>query len=199
MTLTFRPAADTDTDASFFAWALNEAMHGFLDTMFGSRCRQIIAAASRIQGHDMSLEHVIVAEMDNQIVGMISGMSTEVMADVTPVLRRCAGIRILRAGLYYLAARPIFIGMSRHTLGEWYVQAVAVSRAMRGSGVGSRLLAIAEERAQRCGCNRITLDVDAGNTGGIRLYERLGYKTQWTTPGARLLGGARVHRMSKVV
>ena len=199
MTPTCRPATNTDIDASFFAWGLNEAMDGFLDTMFGSRHQKIIATAARIPGHELSLDHVTVAEKDGQMIGMLSGMSTEAMADATPALRRCAGLHILRAGLFYLAGWPVFGAMSRHTLGEWYLQAIAVSPATRGSGVGSKLLAFAEKEAQRCGCNRITLDVVSTNTGGIRLYERLGYKREWTSSRAWLFGGVRVHRMSKAV
>jgi ribosomal protein S18 acetylase RimI-like enzyme len=199
MTLTFRPATDTDIDASYFAWGLNEAMNGFLDTMFGSRRQEIIAAAARVPSHDLSLEHVTVAEIDSQIVGMLSGMSVDVMADIVPALRQCAGIYILRAGLFYLAGWSIFRAMSRHTHAEWYLQAIAVSPEARGSGVGTKLLAIAEEKAQRRGCDRVTLDVVATNTDGIRLYKRLGYKREWTSSRSWLLGGVHVHRMSKTV
>lgn len=199
MTLTFRPAADTESDAAFFAWGLNEAMDGFLDSMFGRRSREILAAVSRIPGHDLSLEHVILAEADGQAVGMLSGMQTKAMADVTPALRRCAGMRVLRAGLLYLAGRPLFQSMSRHAPGEWYLQVLAVAPEARGAGVGSRLLDVALEQARKCGCDRITLDVVATNAGGIRLYERQGYEKEWTSPRAWLLGGARVHRLSKAV
>lgn len=199
MKQSFRPATNNDIDASFFAWGLNEAMHGLLDTMFGSRYRVIIAAASRIPGHDMSLEHVTIAEVEGQIIGMLSGMSMEAMADVVPALRQYAGIHILKAGLFYLAGWSVVKAMSRHTLGEWYLQAIAVSPATRGSGVGSKLLTLAEEKAQMCGCSRITLDVDTTNTGGIRLYEQFGYEIEWTTPRAWLLGGTSVHRMSKAI
>lgn len=199
LTPTFRPATDTGIDASFFAWGLNEAMGGLLGTMFDSRHQEIIATAARIPGHELSLEHVTVAEKDSQIIGMLSGMSTEAMADATQVVRKCAGIRILRAGLFVLAGWPIFRSISRHALGEWYLQAIAVLPAARGNGVGSKLLAFAEKEAQRCGCNRITLDVAATNTGGIRLYERLGYKRERTSSRAWLLGGVRVHRIFKMV
>lgn len=40
MTLTFRPADDTNGDAAFFTWGLNEAMDGLLDIMFGARSRE---------------------------------------------------------------------------------------------------------------------------------------------------------------
>ncbi len=199
MTLILRPAENTDRDAYFFAWGLNEAMDGLLDVMFGSRSRDIIAAASRISGHDLSLEHVIVAEMDCQIVGMFSGMPTEAMADIFPVLRRQAGIRFLRAGLCYCLGWLVFNAMSKHAPREWYLQAIAVSPEMRGSGVGSQLLAAAEEKARLCHCRRIALDAAATNAGGIRLYERLGYQKEWTSWPALLLAGPKVHRMAKPV
>ncbi len=199
MELICRPAVDSEIDAPFFAWGLNEAMGGGLDLMLGSRCREIIAVASRIPGHDFSLEHVTIAKAGKQAVGIFSGMPTEAMASVAPVLRRCAGVLIVRAALFYLAGWPVLRGMSRHAPGEWYLQAIVVTPSTRGSGAGTRLMALAEDKAQMCGCTRIALDVVATNTGGIRLYERLGYARERTPPRAWLLGGVHVHRMSKAV
>jgi hypothetical protein len=197
--VTVRPAADTDADASAFAWALNEAMDGFLQTLLGSRYPQIIAAASRIPGHEFSLEHVTLAEVDGEVVGMLSGMPTEAMADGTSAIVRYAGLRIVRAAVLVLAGWPVFLAMSRHTAGEWYLQAIAVTPAWRGLGVGSQLLAFADAKARESGCHRIALDVLSTNEPAIRLYERWGCEREWTSLPAWLLGGLRVQRMSKPV
>ena len=48
----------------------------------------------------------------------------------------------------------------------------------RGLGIGSRLVAAAEERATALGAARIGLAVEHGNADARRLYERLGY-AEW--------------------
>jgi ribosomal protein S18 acetylase RimI-like enzyme len=54
---------------------------------------------------------------------------------------------------------------------------LAVREADRGQGIGTALMAHAEERARARGCERLVLDAAAANTRAIRLYERLGYET----------------------
>ena len=58
--------------------------------------------------------------------------------------------------------------------GSPYVGAIAVSREARGRGVGSRLLAFAEQHYPAA--NNIFLCVSDFNTRAIALYERLGYE-----------------------
>ena len=55
-----------------------------------------------------------------------------------------------------------------------------VDRAVQGQNVGTQLLAWAEEEAQRLGAKSMTLTTIPTNTGGIRFYERFGFKTTKT-------------------
>jgi aminoglycoside 6'-N-acetyltransferase len=54
---------------------------------------------------------------------------------------------------------------------------IAVADGWRGRGAGTALLQAAEAWAREHGAERMSLDLDAGNSGALRLYERLGYKT----------------------
>lgn len=54
---------------------------------------------------------------------------------------------------------------------------VAVADGWRGHGVGTALLQAAESWARERGAERMSLDLDADNTGALRLYERMGYVT----------------------
>ena len=61
----------------------------------------------------------------------------------------------------------------RWPLRRWhaYIANVAVLREARRRGVARALLAAAEERAARWGCNQIFLTVEAGNDAALSLYE----------------------------
>lgn len=69
------------------------------------------------------------------------------------------------AGFLILNMRGAFVG---------YIQTVCVAPAFRGRGVGTALVAHAEERAFRESPN-VFLCVSSFNPGARRLYERLGY------------------------
>jgi ribosomal protein S18 acetylase RimI-like enzyme len=53
---------------------------------------------------------------------------------------------------------------------------LAVAEAWRGSGLGSRLLALAQERAALNNAASFRLEVRTDNEAAIRLYERTGYR-----------------------
>ncbi len=199
MKTTFRPAKDNQDDATFFAWGLNEATAGVLDLMMGKARESILSQACRITGHNLSLEHVTIAERDGRRVGILSDMPVEIMSDPFPTVRKCAGIRYLRVMYYALLGLPVFRAMEKHAEGEWYVQALAVLPEARNQGIGTKLLSIAEEKAAAHGATRLTLDVANDNPGGIRLYSRLGFERESASPPARFLNNLSLHRMTKPV
>jgi ribosomal-protein-alanine N-acetyltransferase len=57
-----------------------------------------------------------------------------------------------------------------------YIQSICVAPAMRGHGVGSKVIAVAEERIFRESPN-VFMCVSSFNAGARKLYERLGYET----------------------
>jgi ribosomal protein S18 acetylase RimI-like enzyme len=72
-----------------------------------------------------------------------------------------------RAGFLILVLKGAFVG---------YLQTVCIGPEARGQGLGSALLAFAEERIFREFKN-VFLCVSSFNTGAKALYERLGYET----------------------
>jgi [ribosomal protein S18]-alanine N-acetyltransferase len=52
----------------------------------------------------------------------------------------------------------------------------------RRTGLGSDLMAIAEQRLAASGCKRVSLEVAVDNTSAIRFYQRLGYSIARTIP-----------------
>lgn len=60
--------------------------------------------------------------------------------------------------------------------GDFYLACVAVDEHTRGRGIGTFILNSAADMARHEGMNKMVLDVDLGNEGAQRLYERFGFK-----------------------
>ena len=59
--------------------------------------------------------------------------------------------------------------------GTWYINVLAVRPQFRSQGLGTKLLALAEETAQELGKQGLSVIVSDANLEAHRLYERLGY------------------------
>jgi len=60
--------------------------------------------------------------------------------------------------------------------GTWYINVLAVRPQFRNQGLGTKLMALAEEKAQGLGKRGMSVIVSDANLGARRIYERLGYK-----------------------
>jgi len=58
----------------------------------------------------------------------------------------------------------------------WYVNVLAIRPQFRGAGLGTRLLAHADDIASRRGHRGLSVIVSDANRGARRLYERCGYE-----------------------
>jgi ribosomal protein S18 acetylase RimI-like enzyme len=58
-----------------------------------------------------------------------------------------------------------------------HIPQIAVTRTLQGIGLGTALLEAAFNDLARAGYQRVSLTVTDTNTGALRLYERLGFKT----------------------
>ena len=59
--------------------------------------------------------------------------------------------------------------------GSWYVNVLAVRPQYRSMGLGSRLLAVADELGSAAGKRAMSVIVSDANAGARRLYERCSY------------------------
>ena len=124
--------------------------------------------------------HWQVLERDGRIV---AGLNSFVMPPIstnelsTPVAEVVAPLNELKA----LAE------------GTWYISVAAVFPEVRGLGIGTMLLDLAEQNARATGIEHVTLMVGSFNTGARRFYERRGFR-EWdrrpfvSFPGSDLEG-----------
>jgi ribosomal protein S18 acetylase RimI-like enzyme len=85
---------------------------------------------------------------------------------------------------------------------EYYVSDLAVLPQFQGQGIGTRLLAFAEEQAARHGLGNCSLIVALHNEAARQLYLRLGYRIVETVTYSRLqqrCGERGYQRMMKVL
>jgi len=108
-----------------------------------------------------SYQSCLVAETDGRIVGMMHAFAMPEaepdrdLGQVDPVLRPYVELEV-----------P----------GSFYISALALRPGHRGQGTGSRLLALARERARREGCPQLSLGVFDENDAARRLYARHGFR-----------------------
>lgn len=114
---------------------------------------------ARRESGGFSYRNAIVAQQGTTIAGMVLGYpiiqgpdepSKELPAPIVP-----------------------FVALEKHSVGTWYVNALAVFPPFRGQGIGSKLLQAAESHAQAEGHDRLSIQVYAQNTSAMRLYQRL--------------------------
>lgn len=72
-------------------------------------------------------------------------------------------------------ARPL-VELEAEAPGHWYVNILGVYAEFRGQGIGSRLLAIADELGRRTSPRGMAIIVASENVGAWRLYDRHGYR-----------------------
>lgn len=71
----------------------------------------------------------------------------------------------------------------RNMAGEGEITNVAVAPAFRRKGIGRKLMEHLLTEAPLCGVGDCTLEVRAGNSPAISLYESLGFRTEGIRPG----------------
>ena len=98
----------------------------------------------------------------------------------TRVLVACAGGRVI--GTIQILMLP---GLSRRGMWRGQIEGVRVEAALRGHGIGRRLVQLAIARCDERGCGMIQLTTDASRRDAHRFYEKLGIDCV-TAPAAEL-------------
>jgi ribosomal protein S18 acetylase RimI-like enzyme len=129
-------------------------------------------------GNTFSFDATRVVEREGHIVGLASSYPADqgqkrARASLLPALRALGPLgfaRVLRA-VWRIADASMGVD-PRH----YYVANVAVAEDLRGSGLGSLLLADAERRGRACGRRGVSLELEGNSPAIRRFYERAGYQ-----------------------
>jgi len=75
-----------------------------------------------------------------------------------------------------------FVVVDRHRNGQGHVITIDVLPEARRSGLGSRLMAAAEERLRARGCSVVFLETAVDNAAALAFYKRHGYSIVHSVP-----------------
>ena len=190
--------AASQTDARFVAEMVQLSLHHLGDHLFGTEHNASVALIERLLRRDagrFGLRFAFLAEVDGSPNGMlfahrgdiIDRLNLQTVPHLFAVMGFSAPGAIRRA-----LALP---GGPEAEADEYYVGNVGVPASAQGLGVGSALLAFAEDQARREGLGKCALIVGLYNQGAFRLYQRLGYQVVETVEHPEF----GYHRMVKVL
>lgn len=199
--LTIRPAASDDADLA--ARLVYLSMGELADYLF-SKARlsvnEILAGLFLMDGNRFSKDIADVAEWEGRPTGMLFSfpgweLIRRELSIGLGLLRLCGFWDVLRLSL---PALSIANGIETRR-DEYYLANMAIFPEFQGRGIGSCLLENAEEKAHKAGLQKCSLIVDVENPAARRLYERFGYRVEFTKtyPGPAEHAHAGYHRMLK--
>jgi len=196
----FRTANPIFDEGRVYARYLDQAAEGFFRFMLGRRSVDIIATAFTQPGHDLSYQNVTFAEREKIIVGMVSGYTAEQhQRSSDHPLKQAAGRFNLQMIVVSTLFAPLFRIIDTIADSDFYIQAMAVDKELRGEGVGSALMDFVEDNARAYGSTRLSLDVSAGNQGAHKLYEHRGMTVESQWPKHLAIPGVKFFRMVKAL
>ncbi len=196
--IVLRAANPTFDEGLACARYLDQAAEGFFHFMLGRRAGDIIATAFLEPDHDLSYQNMTFAEREGVIVGMVCMYTAEQhRRSSRQPLKRAAGRFNLRMRFVEILFAPMMRIIDSIADGDFYLQAIAVDKELRGAGVGSVLMDFVEERARASGSTRLSLDVSARNEGACRFYERRGMNVESQWPKRFSIPGLTFYRMTK--
>ncbi|MDR6550188.1 GNAT family N-acetyltransferase [Paenibacillus qinlingensis] len=113
------------------------------------------------------LHHLWVSEFGGETV--ISKGKTHHVKDMLSLIAWVNGIRV---------------GAATYRLGNDYAELVSINALVKGSGIGSQLIAAVENTLKQSGLSRIWVITTNDNVDALRFYQRRGYRIAAVYPDA---------------
>jgi ribosomal protein S18 acetylase RimI-like enzyme len=176
--LTIRPAKPDD--AEMVVRLIQLSMGVLADYLFGGVQKpmdEILERLYKFDANRYSWSRTDIAEWGGEEAGMIISFSggeslSRNLATGFGLFKLCNFVDVLR-----LAVRALSMGGGiENKRDEYYISNLAVLPRYQGRGIGSGLLAHAEEKAKKAGIQKCSLIVDTEKPAARSLYEHRGYQ-----------------------
>lgn len=177
-----REATPNIEEGLLYARYLNEASEGFFASILGEETFEIISEAYLVSNNEYSFENAYFIEYNNRIIGMVSGYTKSVKAGFKRnILSKSAKGSKSKTRIFSAIGRILSMFLGPRKEGEFYIQGIALSKEMRGKGLGQKLLEYISEKSINLGYNTLSLDVSSKNINAINSYKKFGMKvsSQW--------------------
>lgn len=173
--ITFRKAKPTIDEGLVFARYMNETAEGFFQSILGEESFSLIASAYIEPNNEYSFENITFATLNETIVGMISGYTTNQKKHFlkNPLIQFSKG-KSFKMMIFTLISSFLSNFLGPKGEGDFYLQAIIVDKNHRGKGIGKYLMQFIENKALISKAKRLSLDVSSKNDKAISLYKRQG-------------------------
>jgi ribosomal protein S18 acetylase RimI-like enzyme len=200
-----RPALVSDEDAVTRLIYLSMGIEAdwLFEGMNGKNTLGVLGDLFQRIGNRVSYPLSHVAEQDDQVVGLLLAYPGARLSRYNWT----TGLHLLQkfglAATLRLARKQSLYGDLKETEpDEFYISNLGVFPEYQGRGLGSKLMAFAEQLALKAGLKKCSLIVTFGHENARRLYERLGYQLVRSFNNNHAMiaeGSGGYHRMVKTL
>ena len=127
---------------------------------------QIVASTLENDRYPHSYRSTIVAECDHKIIGISLSFPAK-YHEITDEMQKFFPAERLEHFKNFFSTR---------VEGSYFLDALCVDEKYRNKGVGSKLIDLTKTKAQKEGCNVLSLIVFADNINAQRMYQRNGFE-----------------------
>lgn len=203
--ITIRPAKAADSD--LVARLIYLTMGIEADWLFGQEkgysTLQVLTSLFLRRGNRASFNLAYLAERAGQVAGLLLAYPGRLLSRLNWMtgwhFSRVFGL----ASIIRLARLQSAYGDLKETeTDEFYISNLAVFPEFQGQGIGTELMAYAEEMARESGLQKCSLIVTFGHENASHLYEHLGYKVvrSYLSEHPKVAeGSGGYHRMVKIL
>ena len=177
--ITIRPAGPADSD--LVARLIYLTMGIEADWLFGQRkeCStiEVLARLCMRRGNRASFDTTYLAERAGQVSGLILAYPGSLLARLNwMTVWNMLQLFGLAETIQFIRMQSAYGDLKETEVDEFYISNLAVFPEFQGQGIGSMLMAYAEELAGKSGLQKCSLVVAFGHENACHLYEQLGYK-----------------------
>jgi ribosomal protein S18 acetylase RimI-like enzyme len=197
MSFDIRPARQSD--AAFIAEMMYLSMGSLADYLFENARQPVTTLMKNLVTRNtgrFGFGIAFVAEEEGKPLGALVSCSGARLATLNvAVLPNIFSVLGIMPALNFLWRGYRLPGGVEAEKDEYYLSNVGVHPSAQGQGIGSRLLAFAEQRARASRLAKCSLVVSLHNVNAFRLYQRTGYQVVETVHDKNEILG--YHRMVK--